>query len=249
MSRPLVIGQCLNAAGSRSVAQALARRDACVITDVARRQAEAGADYLDLCAAGTDDEPGALCWLVHTVQDAIDVPLSLDTHNTEALRRALPLCRRLPLINSLSANQTEETWALLRDWTQCPVVALCLGERGVTATAGQRLKAAARLADRLAACGVPPERLIFDPLTLPAREGRGAQDTTLQAMTLLRERFPTSGVLCAVGNSGFGLTGPLRRTVERSFAGMALGAGADAFLCDPRAFTAPPGPFCAGRSR
>lgn len=232
MSRPLVIGQNLNAAGSRRVAWALARRDAATIADVARRQVAAGAGRLDICAAGTDDEPGALQWLAQTVQEAADVPLSLDTHNLGALRRALPLCRRPPLINSVSVTQSDALWVLLRDWSHCPVVALCLGERGAGATAEERLESAARLSERLDDCGVPAERILFDPLTLPAINGRAAQDTTFQTMTALRERFPTSRVLCAVGNFGYGLPAPMRRAAEWGYARAALGAGADAFLCD-----------------
>ena len=233
MRRPLIIGQCLNASGSRRVARALARRDAGTIAGIARRQIAAGADWLDVCAAGSDDESNDLQWLVQTVQDVADVPLSLDTHNPDALRRALPLCRRPPLINSVTQSQADDLWALLRDWTHCSVVAHCLGEGAADTTVLERLDIARRLADCLQGCGFAAESILFDPLTLPARNGRDAQNRTLQTMTALREQFPMSGVLCAVGNYGFSLEAPMRRAAERYYAASARRAGADAFLCDP----------------
>lgn len=233
MNRPLVIGQCLNASGSRRVARALTRRDAAAIADIARRQVAAGAELLDVCASGADDEPHALQWLVQTVQTVVDVPLSLDTHDPDALQGVLPLCRRPPLINSVCLTQSEDVWPLLCDWSHCSIVALCLDERGATTTVRERTEIAARLAVRLHACGFAPERILFDPLTLPTRNGRAAQDATLQTMIALRGRFPTSRVLCAVGNYGYGLSIPMRRLAERSYAEIALRAGADALLCDP----------------
>lgn len=220
-------------AGNLRVAQAVARRDADAIAAVARRQAALGADWLDVCAAGLSDESDALQWLVQIVQAATDVPLSLDTHDSDALRRALPLCRRSPLINSISLTQSEATWALLRDWTHCSVVALCLGEDGPKATVNGRLVVAARLADRLSDCGGLPERIVFDPLTLPAANGPDARWVTLHTMTALREQFPASRILCAVGNYGYGLPTQRRRAAERDYAEASLRAGADALLCDP----------------
>lgn len=219
--------------GSRRVAQAVARRDADAIAAIARRQRALGADWLDVCAAGLRDESDALQWLVQTVQTTADVPLSLDTHDPDALRRALPLCRRPPLINSVSLTQPEDTWAILRDWAHCSVVALCLDEYGAKATADERLEVAARLADRLGDCGFAPEHILFDPLTLPVVNGPDARRVTLQTMTALRERFPASRILCAVSNSGYGLSGPARRAAEREYAQAALRAGADTLLCDP----------------
>lgn len=258
MTRQFLIGQCLNASGSRTVAQVLARRDAAAIANLARQHAEAGADYLDLCAAGTGDEVDDLPWFVQVVQSVVDVPLSLDTHDPEALRRALPLCQRPPLINSVSLGPPASMWALLRDWAHCPVVALCLDEQGADTTAAQRLQTAARLAERLQGCGVPPGNIVFDPLTLPAVNGRDAQNATLQTMTLLRERFPMSHILCAVGNYGYGLSAAMRRLAERAYAEAAFEAGADAFLCDPldrrlmallSGLPRASGPPCVGHSR
>ena len=100
----LLIAQRLNSGGSRTVHEAIQRRDAAVIARIAREQARAGADYLDVNAAawGEAEEPEALRWLVTTVQEAVDVPLSLDSMNADALRSVLPLCRKPPLLNGFS---------------------------------------------------------------------------------------------------------------------------------------------------
>lgn len=233
MTRLRLISQRLNAAGSHVIRRALRAREAVTITDLACRQVDAGADCLDLCAMGMNDEPDALEWLVATVQSVTDVPLSLNTQNPDALRRVLPLCRRPPLLNSVSdaLPRFEETVALLRDSPLCSVVALCLDERGTHTNVPQRLEIASRLADRLNDEDIPPERIVFDPLTLPATAGPEALGVTLQTMTALRDHFSTSRILAVVGNYGYGLSAQ-RRTVEREYAQAASQAGADAFLCD-----------------
>lgn len=236
MRWPLIIGQCLNTSGSRRVAQAVARRDADVIAAIARRQVAAGTDWLDVCAVGTGDEPGDLQWLVQTVQTTVDVPLSLDTHNPDALRLVLPLCRHFPLINSVSLTLSEVTWTILRDWAHCSIVALCLDTQGIGASVAARLEMAQRLADRLGDCGFSPEHILFDSLTLPAKNGPEAQRITLRTIAELREHFPASHVLCAVGNFGYGMPTQKRRNVERTYAITALRAGTDTLLCDPALF-------------
>ncbi|MBU0491261.1 MAG: methyltetrahydrofolate--corrinoid methyltransferase, partial [Chloroflexi bacterium] len=72
-----IIGEKINGTRSR-VKKAVAERDAAWIQDLARHQAQAGADWLDV-NAGTppDREPDDLAWLVQTVQEVTDVPLCL----------------------------------------------------------------------------------------------------------------------------------------------------------------------------
>lgn len=236
MTRPFIIGQCLNTSGSRRVAQAVGRRDADVIAAIVQQQVTAGVGWLDVCAAGMGDESDTLQWLVQTVQKTTDVSLSLDTHDSDALRRALPFCRRPALINSVSLPLSEAMGAILRDWAPCSIVALCLDRQVIGVTVEARVETARRLADHLGEAGVLPEHIVFDPLTLPLTNGLEAQRITLQTMTALREHFPASHVLCAVGNFGYGQSAQKRRTVERTYANEALRAGADTLLCDPALF-------------
>ncbi len=228
----LLIAQRLNSSGSRSVHDAIQRQDAAVIAEIARRQARAGAHYVDVNAAawGVDREPEALRWLVQTVQAATDIPFSLDSVNPEALRLVLPLCKRPPLLNSFSGAANDQMLALVREWPGLPIVAVCHDGQGTRTGVNQRLAIAARLAGQLQACGVGEENIILDPVTLPSSCGPVALKITLQTMRRLRQEFPQARVLGVPGNFSYGAF--QRRKAEREYAKCARVAGAAAFLCD-----------------
>jgi len=81
----IVVGEKINTS-RRSIAAAAEKRDTDFIVKVAQAQVDAGAAYIDV-NAGTllEQETEVLCWLVETVQGAIDIPLSLDSPNPVAL--------------------------------------------------------------------------------------------------------------------------------------------------------------------
>jgi len=86
----LIIAERINATRQR-VREALAARDAAFLQQEARRQADAGADFLDVNAAlDPRQERDLMAWAVETVRDAAGVPLSVDTANPDACRRARP---------------------------------------------------------------------------------------------------------------------------------------------------------------
>src|SRR5450759_3950814 len=125
-----IIGEKIN--GTRkAIAQAIVERDAAVIQDLAVRQVQAGASWLDV-NAGTNRtrEPDDLVWLVETVQGVVDVPLSLDSANPEALRAAIPVTDKTPMINSISGEPDRLTGILpIAAEHGCPVIALAMDEK------------------------------------------------------------------------------------------------------------------------
>jgi cobalamin-dependent methionine synthase I len=68
------VGENINTSRKR-IAEAVEKQDAAFIGQVAKNQADAGADFIDV-NAGTfvDRETEYLCWLVKTVQDAVGFP-------------------------------------------------------------------------------------------------------------------------------------------------------------------------------
>ena len=90
-----IIGELINCTRKR-VGTAAQNRDAEFIKEVARNQANAGADMLDVNGGLPGQEAECLNWLVNIVQETVDIPLCLDSADPEALRRVLPLCPRSP---------------------------------------------------------------------------------------------------------------------------------------------------------
>jgi len=87
------IGECIHII-SQSVKNAVENRDKAFIQDLAKRQADKGAAYLDL-NIGPQKKTGAevMPWMVETIQEVTDLPLSLDTTNAVAIEAGLKVCK------------------------------------------------------------------------------------------------------------------------------------------------------------
>ena len=88
----LIVGERINTSrkikGEAVIEQAVVGRNADYIKDLARKQFEAGATYIDVnCGTLTSGEPEALEWLTRVVMEAVDAPISFDTPNAAALER------------------------------------------------------------------------------------------------------------------------------------------------------------------
>ena len=98
----ILVGENINMM-SKTIGPALRERNPEPIKTLAKAEAGAGVDYLDLNIGPARKAGGELmAWLVNTVQEATDKNLSLDTINPEATEAGLKACRRRALINSIS---------------------------------------------------------------------------------------------------------------------------------------------------
>ena len=85
----LIIGENIQII-SPTVRAAIEARDAAFIQNLAKRQAQAGADFIDL-NVGPQKKAGieVVSWMVDTVQAVTDKPLSFDTTNAASHRGRL----------------------------------------------------------------------------------------------------------------------------------------------------------------
>lgn len=228
----IVVGEKINTS-RRAIAEAVERRDADHIAEVARQQAEAGAHYIDV-NAGTflEQEVECLCWLVETVQSEVDLPLCLDSPNPDALHEAMKHHEGEPMINSISL-ETERFESLLPVITSqpCRVVALCMAETSMPTTVDDRVQVGSELIDRLTKAGVPVERIYVDPLVQPVSVDTRMGLAALGAIGRIMNGFPGVNSICGLSNVSFGL--PARRLINRSFLALCLSYGLSAVILDP----------------
>jgi 5-methyltetrahydrofolate--homocysteine methyltransferase len=209
------------------------RKDREFIQSVAREQAEAGADYIDV-NAGTflDKEVDCLSWLVETVQAEVDLPLCLDSPNPKALEKALEIHRGQAMINSISLEK-ERYEALLPviAGQPCKVVALCVARTAMPTTVQERIEVAAQLIDGLTRAGVDPRHIFVDPLVQPVSVDVRMGPVALEAIGSIMKRFVGVQTICGLSNISFGL--PLRRQINRHFLVLAMARGLSAAILDP----------------
>jgi|GEM_PF-2856822 len=187
----VIVGEKINTS-RKNVEDAVRRRDAAAIAAMAREQAEAGAHYIDI-NAGTfvDEEVDCLCWLTETVQQAVPLPLSLDSPNPVALAEAMKLHRGEPMVNSISLEQ-ERLDSLLPVITSqpCSVVALCMARTSMPVTTEERVQVGSELVETLTAEGVPREKIYVDPLIQPVSVNTDMGVAALGAIRRIMEDFP-----------------------------------------------------------
>lgn len=227
-----IIGEKIN--GTRkAVNKAVLERDAEFIRNLALAQVAAGADALDINAGTAGErEPEDMVWLINTVQEVVDKPLSLDSPNSVALAAGLAVTKQTPVINSISGEEERLTEVLpLVAKHGCRVLALALDGVTVPETCEERMAVVRRLFEASRQAGVPDENMFVDTLVMTVATNSDACNVTLATMRAVKQEFPQAHLTAGLSNVSFGL--PARALLNRSFLTLAVSAGLDSAILDP----------------
>lgn len=229
----LIIAERINST-RKNIAPAVKERNTAFIQNEAKKQAEAGANYIDCNGAtvGPAAEPDALCWLVKTVQEVVDLPISLDSPNPAAIAAALKVHRGTAMINSISGerDKLERVLPLVLEH-KAKVIALCMDDTGMPQTDEDRIRVGSKLVDHLLSKGVPAEDIVIDPLICPISTDSNHGNFVLKAIASLKQRYPAAKISIGLTNVSFGL--PERKWLNRAMLLLAMAAGLDAAIADP----------------
>ena len=224
-SGPVVlIGDRINPTGRKKLTAALQSGNMEIVRKDALAQVNAGADILDVnVGASGVDERKVLPAVVRAVMETVDVPLSLDSKHAGALEAALAVYKGKAIVNSVTGEERSlaEVLPLVKKY-QAAVIALTMDEKGIPATAGERLRIAYRLIDRAAAAGIAQENVIVDCLTMTVASDSRAAMVTLDAIRQVRDELGVNQTLGA-SNVSYGL--PDRDILTSAFLTLAIEAG------------------------
>ena len=229
----IIIGEKINGA-IPSVAQAIKDRDASYIASLAKAQDEAGADYIDVCAGtAPDEEYDALCWLLEVVQEATSKPICLDSPDPNMLVKTMDKVQNPGILNSLSAEHSKCDILIpaLVNYPEWSVMALCSGNEGVSATAGQKMKVGQIIMEQVEAAGISHERIFMDPLVLSASAVEGSAAEFFDVIPMIHQTWPGVKVAAAISNVSFG--SPARGLMNHVYLAICLDRGLDAAIVDP----------------
>ncbi len=128
------IAESINIMGNRSGA-AMKERIAGPIQEMTKEETAAGASYIDLnIGPARKDGIELMPWVVETVQAATDIPLCLDTTNTDAMAAGFKVVANKTdaIMNSISAQpERMEKLIPVAAEANCNVVALLWGPDGM----------------------------------------------------------------------------------------------------------------------
>lgn len=228
----IIIGEKINGA-IPSTGKAIAEKDAEFIKSLAIRQAEAGANFIDVCASVDDDiELETMKWLIDIVQNATDVPIAIDSPNVYTCIEAMKYCKKPGLFNSVSleGDKVDVAFKVIAE-TKWECVALLNSDKGIPKTAKDRLDVFTDLMAKCKEYKIDPSRMHIDPLIEMLCTSEDGINMVTEVIREIKKQYPTIHVTGAVSNISFNL--PARRIANQAFAVLAMSAGMDSFILDP----------------
>ena len=231
-SPTVFIGERINPTGRKKVLQAMKDGDFDMVRKDAIAQVNAGAKVLDVNAGVPGvDEPALLVQVLQAVMEVVDVPLSIDTANPEALAAALQVYDGKALINSVNGEEKSLDAVLpIAKEHNAAIIGLCMGSGGIPPTPEARLKIADRIINRAVQVGIPVEDVVIDPLVLTMGADHRAGLITMKTAELVVEKFGVN-VTMGASNASFGL--PDRKALNVAYLAMAIYAGVTCPITNP----------------
>jgi len=229
----ILIGENINIM-STTIGAALKGREAGPVQEMARAEAAAGMDYLDLNIGPARREGDLLMdWTVRTVQAVSDNSLSLDTANPVAMEAGLKACRGRALINSISL-QPERLGAELPLVTRygAAMIGLLWGSEGMPRDAAERGVLAAELLYRTAESGIAGSDVWIDPILTPITVGVNQIQSCLEFMGMLGDIAPECQSVVGLSNVSNGVPRHLRPYLNRTCLMMLMKHGLKAAIVD-----------------
>ncbi|MFL0790697.1 MAG: methionine synthase [Prochlorococcus sp.] len=237
----LIIGERLNASGSRKVRELLNEEDWDGLVSVARGQVKENAHILDVNVdyVGRDGERD-MHELVSRLVTNVNLPLMLDSTEWQKMESGLKVAGGKCILNSTNYEDGDDRFQqvlkLARDYGAAVVIGL-IDEEGMARTAEKKVAIAKRAYRDVIEFGIPAHEIFYDPLALPISTGieedRRNGLETIEAIRQIREELPEVHVLLGVSNVSFGLSPAARITLNSVFLHDCCEAGMDAAIVSP----------------
>jgi 5-methyltetrahydrofolate corrinoid/iron sulfur protein methyltransferase len=229
----LVIGELINGM-YKNVAKAIAQKDKKAIQDIAKRQAAAGADMLDVNAGPTAaNEAEAIRWLTEAVQEATDLPLCFDSTKPHAIEAGLKIAKKKAMINSTTADDGKLAVLLpMGKRYNAKIIGLAMDKSGVPRDRHKKSELALKIISGCMEQGIPPEDVYIDPIVLPVNVAQAQAGEVFEAIREFKMiSNPAPNTLIGLSNISQGAKE--RGLINRTFLVMAMAAGLSAAILDP----------------
>ena len=237
----LIIGERLNASGSRKVRELLAEEDWDGLVSVARGQVKENAHVLDVNVdyVGRDGESD-MHELVSRLVTNVNLPLMLDSTEWQKMEAGLKVAGGKCILNSTNYEDGDERFFKVLELARrfgAGVVVGTIDEDGMARTAEKKFAIAQRAYRDALEFGIPAHEIFYDPLALPISTGieedRLNGRATVDAIRMIRENLPGVHVVLGVSNVSFGLSPAARITLNSVFLHDCCEAGMDAAIVSP----------------
>jgi 5-methyltetrahydrofolate--homocysteine methyltransferase len=228
----VIIGERINPSGRKDLTRAIESRDTAFLRREATEQVSFGANLLDVNMGINDKDPvGTMVWALQTIQQAIRVPVIVDSSDPEVVESALREIEGKTMLNSVSGERDSlESLVPLAKQYGAAILGITLDEDGIPDNVLKRLQIAERIIEFALSRGISLEDIVIDPLALPVSAEQQKVLDSLEAIRLIKEELGVKTVM-GVSNVSFGL--PERKIINTTFLSMALSRGLDLPIINP----------------
>jgi len=229
----ILIAESINVM-SKTLGPAMKERNPKPIQEMAKAQVEAGADYLDINIGPARRQGDEMMeWVVNTVQEVTDLPLSLDTTNPVAMEAGLKVCRSKALINSISLqpDRLEAELPLVSKYN-ADMIGLLWGIDGMPRDANERCMHTVDIVYKANEAGVPNENIWIDPIASPVSVEINQVKACPEFMSMLGDIAPGCKSTVGLSNISNGAPAHLRGHLNRTYMIMLMRYGLYSAIVD-----------------
>lgn len=239
---PVVVGERLNAQGSRKAKDIMLARDYDALVALGKEQVDDGAHMLDICTAMTEAplERELMVTLARRLSQETDAPLMIDSTEAEIIEAALKVIPGRAIVNSLNlegdGSRLHRIAPLIAKYGAV-TVAMTIDDsdpevRGMAKTAVHKLRVAKKITELCTRdYGLDPDQLVFDVLTFTLATGeqefRRSAIETIEGIRAVKKEIPGVFTVLGVSNVSFGLAPAARRVLNSTFLYHCVQAGLD----------------------
>ena len=234
----LIVGERLNASGSKKCRDLLNAEDWDGLVSLAKAQVREGAHVLDVNVdyVGRDGVHD-MRELVSRLVTNVTLPLMLDSTEWQKMEAGLKVAGGKCLLNSTNYEDGEERFLKVLELAKqygAGVVIGTIDEEGMARTAERKFAIAQRAYRAAIEYGIPAHEIFFDPLALPISTGieedRANGRATIEAIRQMRAELPGCHIILGVSNISFGLNPAARMALNSMFLHLAMEVGLDAAI-------------------
>ena len=237
----LIVGERLNASGSKKVRELLNNDDWDGLVSIAKQQQKENAHVLDVNVDyvgrdGVKDMKEITSRLVTN----INLPLMIDSTDADKMESGLKSAGGKCIINSTNYEDGNERFDQVLNLALGYGSGLVVGtidEDGMARNADKKYNIVKRAINRTRECGLSDYELFFDPLALPISTGieedRLNAKETITAISKIRENFPDIHIILGISNISFGLSPLSRINLNSIFLDECIKAGLDSAIIAP----------------
>jgi 5-methyltetrahydrofolate--homocysteine methyltransferase len=235
----LIVGERVNASGSRKMRDLLNAEDWDGLVSLAREQEREGAHVLDVNVdyVGRDGEKD-MHELASRLVTNVKIPLMFDSTEWQKMEAGLQHAGGKCILNSTNYEDGEPRFAKVLDLAKqygAGVVIGTIDEQGMARTAEGKFSIAKRAYEQATKqYGIPADDIFFDSLALPISTGieedrRNALET-IEGIRRIKSELPGVFTILGVSNISFGLNPASRVVLNSVFLHEAVAAGLDSAI-------------------